>query len=195
MQTNDNNITQVIQHRRTVKPDSMNGAVIPLAQIEQIVAMADYAPTHGKTEPFRMNVYSGDGLKKFCEDHANMYWENTPEENRKKVLFEKLKQFSDKASHLIVAMLKRTEESKISEKEEYASCCASVQNMLLTADSFGISSMWNTGAMTYNPKMKDYLQLSEKDQVVALIYLGYCDQEHKDAIRHIPLSEKTNWFN
>lgn len=195
MQTLDNSITQVIRHRRTIKPDNLNGAIIPQDLIEQIVEMADYAPTHGKTEPIRLNVYSGDGLKKFCDDHANMYWENTPEENRKKVLFEKLKQFSEKVSHLIVVLMKRTHESKISEKEEYASCCASVENMLLTADSFGISGMWNTGAMTYSPQMKAYLQLGEKDQVVALIYLGYCDHDHKEAIRHIPLTKKITWFN
>lgn len=195
MQNNDNKITQVIQHRRTIKPDSMNGSIIPVEQIEQIVAMADLAPTHGRTEPLRLNIYSGDGLKKFCEDHAALYFENTDEEKRNMGLHGKLIEFPTKVSHLIVAMMKRTEGSKISSMEEYASCCASVQNMLLTADSFGVSAMWNTGAMTYRPQMKTYLNLAEEDQVVALIYLGYTDEEHKNALRRIPLSEKNTWFN
>jgi len=187
-------ISKVMAYRRTVKTDHMNGKIIPEEWIQEIVAMADFAPTHGRTEPLRLNIYQGDRLKEFCESHAELYWNHTAEEKRTELKYDKLKQNADNASHLVLAMMKRSQDSKIPEKEEYASCCASVQNMLLAAEALGVSSIWSTGGMAYTESMKSYLKLEAQDQVVGLIYLGFSDLEPKKTTRKIPLTEKINWY-
>ncbi len=78
MNSNFETIAEVIRNRRTVKAAAMNGQKVPDTQIEQLVSLADYAPTHGRTEPWRFMIYTGASLEKFCSDHAQLYWDNTP---------------------------------------------------------------------------------------------------------------------
>jgi nitroreductase len=69
--------------------------------------------------------------------------------------------------------MKRTISSKIPiiEEERAVACC--IQNMLLTANSFGISSYWSTEKVVYSANMKSFLGLQIEDQVIGLIYFGY----------------------
>lgn len=188
-------LSKIIKERRTRKAQLMNGKKIEDATIESLLELADCAPTHGRTEPWRFQVYADKGLEAFCKNHAKLYWEGTDEAIRnttKRDLFGSLYQF---ASHLIVVSMERTEGVKIPDFEEYAACCAAVQNILLGAEALGLAAIWNSGGMTYSDKMKEYLGIKEEDQVVALVYLGYLDTElDKEAQRRISLDEKTQWI-
>ncbi|WP_118951251.1 nitroreductase family protein [Taibaiella helva] len=186
-------IARIIKDRRTTKAAAMNGQVIPDTAIEQLLQLADYAPTHGRTEPWRFFVFTGAGLKQFCQDHAQLYWDHTAEENRKEQTFENLAHAGDMVSHLVVAVMRRTPETKIPLMEEYAATAAAIQNVLLAVEASGMAAIWNTGGMALKPAMKTYLKLQEEDQVVGFLYLGYSDQPRKEAVRNIPLTEKIVW--
>lgn len=186
-------IARVIRERRTTKAAAMNGKSIPDAMVQQLLQLADYAPTHGRTEPWRFFVYQGEGLTRFCNDHARLYWEHTAEETRKQQTFDNLAHAGDMASHLVAAVMRRTPETKIPMMEEYAATAAAIQNILLGAEALGIAAIWNTGGMALKQPMKSYLQLQEEDLVVGLLYLGFTDQPRKEAVRNIPVSDKTVW--
>ena len=173
----------------------MNGREIPDAQISQLLELADWAPTHGHTEPWRFYIYAGKNLKQFGEAHAAMYWAQTEEENRAQAKYDKLVQSARQASHLIITVLKRDPRGKIPETEELSAVSAAIQNMLLGATALGIASFWSTGGMTYHPAMKAHLSLEENDRIVGLLYLGYSDEPDKKRSRKIPLAEKTVWPN
>lgn len=49
------------------------GKRTPDEQIMQLLALADWAPTHGYTEPWRFVVFGGDKVKDFCQQHAQKY--------------------------------------------------------------------------------------------------------------------------
>lgn len=193
MNSNFETIAEVIRNRRTTKAAAMNGQKVPDAQIDQLMSLADYAPTHGRTEPWRFMIYTAASLEKFCNDHAQLYWDNTPEETRQAQTFENLKHQGDMVSHLVVTLMKRTKETKIPLMEEYAATSAAVQNILLGAEALGIAAIWSTGGMALKQPMKDYFSLSEDDFVVGFLYLGHSDQPKKDAVRNIPLAEKVKW--
>src|SRR5256885_1338054 len=97
------NAFEVLQHviytRRSIKPGLMNGKKIDDSIIQQLLQLADWAPTHGYTEPWRFIVYSGNALEQFCEDHAEMYKEVIPADKFNNVKYEKLKHSADKSSH------------------------------------------------------------------------------------------------
>ncbi len=186
-------VARIIRDRRTTKAAAMNGNTIPDSTIQQLLQLADYAPTHGRTEPWRFFVYQGAALTGFCKDHAQLYWDNTSEESRKEQTFENLAHAGDMASHLIIAVMRRTPETKIPVMEEYAATAAAVQNILLGAEAMGIAAIWNTGGMALKPAMKDYLKLKEEDYVVGFLYLGFSDQPRKEAVRNIPIAEKIVW--
>ena len=183
---------EIVTRRRTVKPAQMNGQLIPEQDLKDIIATADWAPTHGRTEPWRFFVLTGDNLKKFCEHHAELYWANTDEALRTETKRESLSKMGDKASHLVITVMRRTPDTKIIVEEEYAAVAAATENMLLGATAKGIASFWSTGGMTHHPAMKMYLGLTENDLVMGLIYLGYSD-EQKEGSRKIPLVDKIIW--
>ena len=58
----------------------MNGSKIDNAVIRDLLELANWAPTHGRTEPWRFIVYEGDAKKTFCADHAELYKANTDPE-------------------------------------------------------------------------------------------------------------------
>ena len=49
----------LIKQRRSVFPKDYNGAAVPRAVIERALEAANWAPTHGKTEPWRFVVFAG----------------------------------------------------------------------------------------------------------------------------------------
>ncbi len=187
-------IATIVRDRRTVKAANMNGKKIADATIKDILKLADYAPTHGRTEPWRFFVYTGTALSKFCPAHSPIYLGNTPEVGRKQQTFDNLAHMGDMASHLVIVVMKRTADTKIPMMEEYAAVSASVQNVLLGAEAMGLAAIWNTGGMALKPAMKSYLSLADEDLVVGLIYMGYADQQKKEALRNVPLEEKITWM-
>ncbi|MFT2007933.1 nitroreductase [Pontibacter sp. 13R65] len=187
-------IAQVIQNRRTIKPAQMNGRQIPNEQVQQLLQLADWAPTHGHTEPWRFRVYAGEKVKDFCQAHADLYKANTPEESFMLFNYEKLLHMGDGASHLIVAYMQRGDLPKIPALEEIAATSCAIQNILLGATALGIGSYWGSGGMAYKPAMKEYLQLGEEDLVLGILYLGYSDKPVGNGKRTVPLAQKVQWM-
>lgn len=189
-------VEKIILNRRTLKFAQMTGEKIDDNIIQKLLQYADAAPNHGKTEPWRMNVYSGESFKKLNEDHANLYWENTPEETRNPNTKSSIENYHTKASHVIVVWMRRTPETKIPEFEEIAATAAAIQNILLGAEAYDLAAFWNTGAMVIKESMKNYLGLKSDDLVMGFIYLGIKDETvvPTPAERRIPLKEKVTWF-
>jgi nitroreductase len=171
----------------------MNGKKIDDSIIHQLLELADWAPTHGHTEPWRFVVYKGESVQQFCNDHAELYKANTPEEKFLTANYEKLKHQGDKLSHIILIYMKRGNNPKIPAQEEMSAVSCAVQNFLLGATALGIAVLWGSGGMTYQPAMKKYLGLAEEDIMMGLLYLGYTDEEPKTGKRIVPLTEKIIW--
>ncbi len=185
-------ISDIIKKRRTVKPAKMNGKIIPDSQVKQLLQLADWAPTHKHTEPWRFIVYAGSKAKEFVQQHAELYRKSVPEEQFKKDKYEKILGNAVNLSHLIVCVMKRDEQERIPEIEEISAASAAVQNILLGAESLGIAGFWSTGGMTHSSLMKEFLGLNSRDKVIGLIYLGYSDSGYEGK-RVIPVDDKITW--
>jgi nitroreductase len=169
-------IQHIIQTRRTTKPFMMNGKQIPEDQLKALLQLANWAPTHGLTEPWHFVVYAGEKVKEFCRQHADLYQQYIPVEKFVPEKYEKLAQMGDLASHVVIAIMQRGKLPAIPVLEEIAAAACAVQNMLLGATALGIASYWGSGGMAYHPAMKTFLKLQEEDLVLGIIYLGYSDK-------------------
>jgi nitroreductase len=185
-------IADIIKNRRSTKPVKMNGKKIPDEQVKQLLELANWAPTHGRTEPWRFVVYSGNKVKEFCLQHAELYKTYTPPEKFEQANYEKQLHYGDLASHLIVAIMQRGDSPKIPALEEIAATAIAIQNILLGATAAGIASFWSTGGMVHHAVMKDFLQLKKDDVVMSLLYLGYTD-EQLEGRRQTEIGEKLTW--
>lgn len=190
-----NTIERIIQNRRSVKPQAYNGKIIEPVAIDQLLRAADWAPTHGLTEPWRFIIFDGKGIHRFCQDHADLYKQNTEPDRFMQASYDKLKNQGNGASHIIAVFSKRGPKPNITELEEICATAAAVQNMLLAAEALGIASFWSTGGQTLKPAMKAYFQLRQEDQMIGLLYLGYTDQQNPEGRRLTPLEEKVMWYH
>ncbi len=187
-------VADTIMNRRSIGAAKMNGKIIPDETVMELLTLAHWAPTHGRTEPWQFFVYTGEALQKFGLDHGELYWNNTPEETRMLGTKEKLENNIKKVSHLIVSVMKRGTNEKIPHVEEVAAASAAIQNILLGATALGIASFWSTGGMTLKPAMKSYLGLGNEDIVLGLIYLGYTDEPAKPGTRNSAPADKVKWM-
>ncbi len=187
-------VDTIIEKRRTIKPAEMNGKKIPDDLVNHLLELADWAPTHGRTEPWRFIVYGPDKIAQFAADHANMYRENMPAERFKQASFDNLQHAADGASHVVLVYMHRGSNPNIPEVEEIAATSCAIQNLLLGATEHDIASFWSTGGMALQPAMKSYLGLRDEDQLLAILYLGYSDRPEKEGKRSVPLSEKVKWI-
>lgn len=170
----------------------MNGNKIDDASIRQLLALADWAPTHAHTEPWRFIVFAGNAVPSFCADHAELY-KAAAGDGFETAKYEKILHNGDNASHIIAVYMKRGNNPKITVVEELCATAAAVQNLLLGAASVNIAALWSTGGLIFHPAMKTYLGLAEADQLVGFLYLGYTDMAPKEGERIVPLAEKIEW--
>jgi len=187
-------LQDIINQRHTTKPARMNGEKVEDSVILQLLQLADRAPTHARTEPWRFLVYRGTSLMRFCAAHAELYWEHTDPDVRSREKYEKLLHQHETVSHLIVALMKRTDAARIPPEEEYAAVCTAVGYMLLGCEALGLAAIWSTGGMTHTAVFKSFLNLAEQDEVVALLFVGKCEERLPPVLRKIPLEEKINWI-
>ena len=188
-----NAIIKNIITRRTIKPEQCTGERIDDAKVWQILECANWAPTHGYTEPWRFVVFSDERKTAFALDHANMYRSETATENFKQVKFDKIINRAAQTSHVIALIMKRGDNPKIPEIEEICAAACGVQNMQLAAHSLGLGAYWGSGGMTFHPKMHSYLKCSPEDKVLGFLYLGVPSVEPSPGRRITPIEEKVVW--
>ena len=187
-------INEIIKSRRSTKPRFFNGNKIDNSIVWQILENANWAPTHGLTQPWRFKVFTDSGLEKLANFQANLYKQLTPEENFKPEKFERMKTNVLQSSHVIVICMYRQKSEKILRDEELEAVACSVQNMALTAQAYGICSFWGSGGVTYTQELREFLGLSAKDLCLGYLYLGYSDNPATQS-RRSPIQEKVEWFD
>ncbi len=187
------NIKQRIVKRRNVKPKFFSGKRLPDSLVENILEAANWAPTHGNTEPWRFVVFSDNAINKFAHYQADLYKKEVDSNNFTEAKYEKLLRTPILASH-VVAVISKNSNSKIAFLEEIVATSCAVQNILLVAAEKNVAVHWSTGGMTYSNSLKTYLGFSEPDQVLGFLYFGYCDEKiNVDGIRMSSISEKISW--
>ncbi len=185
----------LIKSRRSLYPAQMDeNKSIPEEDIWKLLELANYAPTHKITEPWRFQVYAGEKLIEFYDEliRISSTW-MTGEELVK--LRKKMDERKSKISHIIVIIMKRDEQERIPvQEEEYATACA-VQNILLGMGPLNIIGYWGTGKASFSKEMAEYLVLGPKDKCMGWLQLGVPKILPPDSARRTPgdIKEKVDW--
>lgn len=184
-------ISSIIKRRRSIFPVSYTSEQIPETVIRQILESANYAPTHKLTQPWRFVVFTGAGKDKFGRELARLYKEITP---GNQFLQKKYDSITEKVaqSSCIIALNVQLHPDKVPEWEEVAALACAVQNMALTAEALNVGAYWSSPGMIAN--LKDYLNLEEQEKCFGLFYMGYHNEEPREAVR-TPLENKTKWID
>jgi nitroreductase len=182
-------ITEVIRNRRTIKPKQFSDRTIDEAIIAEILENANWAPTHGLTEPWRFIVFTGDGRQQLADFLASTYKAIMPPEEFRQSKYDGIRVNPTLAQVVIAIGMKRQSTEKISELDEMQAVACAVQNMHLTAAAHGLGGFWSTNAAAISDQMRQFLGLDVKDRSLGLFYLGYPAGQWPTSCRG-PIEEK-----
>jgi nitroreductase len=191
---NISEVNRLIQNRRSIYPKQFDPASkVDDSIIKQMLENANWAPTHGMTEPWRFKVFTGAGLVKLGDFFQQIYKDTTPAENFDQGKYDKQALSIKQSSHVIAIIMKRQETGRIPEIEEIASVAAAVQNMYLTATAYdGVGGYWSTGGPTFKPQAKEFFGLGEQDRLMGFFYVGAFSGDWPKGNRK-PIEEKVDW--
>jgi nitroreductase len=185
-------LTNIIHYRRTIKPEHYLDREVDESIIRLILENANWAPTHGLTEPWRFVVFTGPARQRLAKFLADTYKSITPPADFKPNKHQAMSTNAVSAPVVIAIGMKRQESEKISELDEIQAVACAVQNMHLTATSFGLGAFWSTNAAAVSAAMGRFLGLAPKDRSLGLLYLGYPDCPWPAGKRG-PVVDKVRW--
>lgn len=157
---------EVIRGRRTI--ELFLQTEVPRSLVNEAIEAATWAPNHHVTEPWYFYVL-GAASKERCLDLCR---EIVTAKIGEKAGYFKRQGWSEKPGWLVVTCQRSDDE--LLQKEDYAACCAAVQNLTLYLWKVGVGSKWTTGDITRDTRFFDIVGIDEKEVfVVGLIWYGY----------------------
>ena len=189
-------ISEIIRNRRTVKPAVMDAVLeIPRELIDELFENANWAPTHGFTEPWRFKVFAGDTRSELAQTLQDLYAEHTPEDQFREDKLEKLGRNPLLAPLVVAICMRRGDNPKIPVTEEIEAVACAVQNMHLTASAAGLGAFWSSPPILDTDGMRSFLGLRDEDCCLGLFYLGWLKEgEDWPVSSRQPVQEKVEWI-
>src|SRR5438105_807536 len=122
-------LSRVIRARRSIKPFEMDPARdIEPALLLRLLENANWAPTHGMTEPWRFHVFRGGARRELSGTMQRLYRATTPPAEFRE---EKLRKMSENpllAPVVLALCMARRGGAKIPEIEEIEATACAAQN-------------------------------------------------------------------
>ncbi len=194
MRYNLSEITELIRNRRTIYPEQYTERVVQRDMLETILTNGLWAPTHGKTQPWRFKVYTGEGRKGLSEQVLNLYKTLTPAEDFKEIKYQRIESRIERTSALVLLSMKRTPETKIPELEEIEAVSCAAQNIMLTAAAYGLGAFWSSPQFLYTQEANASFGMEKEDKILGLFYFGYPSGDWPKSHRK-PLEFVTEWID
>ena len=157
---------EVLCGRRTI--ELFLQTAVPQKLVLEAIEAATWAPNHHVTEPW--HFYSiGPETKERCLDLCR---EIVSAKKSEKAGEFKRESWSEKPGWLVVTC--QRSENELLQQEDYAACCAAVQNFILYLWKAGVGCKWTTGDITRDPRFFEIVGIDEANAfVVGLIWYGY----------------------
>ncbi|MFM1915556.1 MAG: hypothetical protein RLZZ531_1225 [Bacteroidota bacterium] len=194
MRFNLSEINELIKSRRTIYPEQFSTRKVQKDQIELLLTNAQWAPTHGNTQPWRFHVFTEGGLQKLSTFLGETYLKLTPKEQQNDAKLAKMLRRPLLSSVAIAVSMKRQEEEKIPEIEEIEAVACAIQNLHLSCTAYGLGGFWATPKVIYSEEMTSFLGLSSRDKCLGIFYIGYPEIEWPQAHRR-PIEYNTTWIS
>lgn len=141
---------------------------VELQLVHEAIELARWAPNHHLSEPWHFYLLGPEKTAASVELIRTIVSETKTAE---------LAEFKAKCAAEVPGWLLvtcRRSDDELRQREDYASCCCAIQNLMLYLSEAGVASKWTTGAITRDPRFFELLEI-DRDQefVVGLIWYGY----------------------
>ncbi len=145
---------------------------VPRELVDELCALAAWAPNHKRTWPWRFAIAEGEGRARLGEVIADaMAVHGDPSE---KVTKARVKYLRTPAV-LVVGSAPGDTPDRTAENRDAAA--AGIQNLLLAATSYGLASYWGSCPKGANDPVAELCGFEPGTYVAAIIYLGWATDD------------------
>lgn len=164
-------LLEAIRGRYTA--DAFGEEAPPRDVIERLIECAVWAPNHQLTEPWSFHVVAGQAREEMGQVLVEWLKSAHPSTPDQEALDQASRTAMRSPVMIAVGQTVDPEADAVRDLEDYAACCAAVQNLMLAAHAEGLVTKWGTGRTSRNRALKEFLGLTEHDRIVGYIFLGY----------------------
>lgn len=186
-------LLDIIRDRRSYPLKDVAPDPIDLDDVRTMLEAANWAPTHGMTEPWRFAVISGDSRRELGEHFAEAYRLLTPQAQYKASAEQAQRERPFLAPVWISLGLWRTEKSPMPEWEDLASVAIAAQHIHLVATSMGYACKWTSGDIVRHPAVLAHVGLEAPSKLMGFLYLGKPAPTATLSGRRSPIDTKVTW--
>lgn len=208
----DKSVIDHIKARRSIFPKDYSGEDVPREALEKALEAATWAPTHGKTEPWRFVVLGREGVRTLMDIKRTESSKLLKDDPKALEAFlckmDKKAKDMAKCSHIVAIGVKRVHNGKgalMPEWEETAAVACAVQNFHIALQSLGngYCGYWSSdgvGKWADSAAAKEYLGFDgstdgEPDKIIGFFRVGVCHTIDKYRAKRAPISEKVAFFD
>ena len=190
-----------IRMRRTVDLTLLKPDPLPREVLLRLLDAANWAPSHGQTEPWRFAVFTGTGRSRLSDALATSMalLKGQEQPDPEALRLQRAKQALAPV-WLAIAVEPAAKPRMPLHEEQWAVVCA-VQNLMLAARSLGIGSKWISNPPSLHPNTASTLGFAPGASMMGLLYLGYVQDDPAGqgsqwpAGKRRPISEKVQWVD
>ena len=185
-------LLSALQHRRSFALKELTAAPIERSHIELMLEAANWAPSHGQTEPWRFSIFMGAGRTALGAAFAEAYRQITPPD---KFDLNGQKAQSDRAGQASVWIslgVTPHPTANMPDWEEMSAVVAAVHNMHLIGSALGLACKWTSGAVVRHESVARFLGLQPPSQLLGFLYVGQPAIAWPQGKRR-PIADKVNW--
>jgi nitroreductase len=184
MNENADLLFDAIRNRRSMGLSRLKPDPVDHSLIERMLGAADWAPSHGDTEPWRFTVFTGDGRERL----ADLFESAEGHEGARKRAFAAPVWISIG----MAPVLKEDGSLLMSEDEELMAVACAVQNLHLMASALGLAGMWHSKGSSVHSAVAHGLGLDPPARLLGFFMCGWPATDWLTSTRR-PLSEKVRW--
>ena len=185
-----NHLLRFLQSRRSIPLKEVRPDPIDPAQIELMLEAANWAPSHGQTEPWRFTVFLGEGRRVLSTAFGEAYRRMTPPEK-----FDPMGQQiqADRPWQAPAWIsLGMVSNGKMPEWEEMSAVAIAAHNMHLMATSLGLACKWTSGAIAIHFYVVEAVGLPPSGRLLGFLYTGLPAAPPPSGSRR-PVADKVRW--
>ena len=159
-----------LKTRKSASAKAMSGPGPDATQLKDILSIAVRVPDHGKLNPWRFVIFSGDARAGVGDMFAKRFAELHPDYPADSVNFQKV--LFTRAPVVVAVVSTAAEHSKIPMWEQLMSSAAVCFNMVLAAQAHGFDAQWQSDWVAYDDGAKLAMGITPHEKVAGLIYIG-----------------------
>ena len=184
-----------ISNRRSSGLSRLSTDLVDRRLIEHMLEAANWAPSHGDTEPWRFTVFSGNGREALAELFDNAHRDRQNGQLSLDVKDGHRKRVYAAPVWISIGMSPARRENGsllMTEEEEIIAVACAVQNLHLMASTLGLAGMWHSKGSSVDPFVARGLGLEPPDRLLGFFMCGKPASDPPQGIRR-PMSEKVTW--